>query len=49
MRFQFEITEKVYERAIELIERDEVTISHDRRTELFFEAMDEYPNEDKEM
>ena len=49
MRFHFGITEKAYERAIELIERDEVTISHDRRTELFFEAMKEYPIEDQEM
>lgn len=49
LRLHVGITEGVYKRAIELMEREAGTISHDRRTELFFQALDEFPNEDQEM
>jgi|LFRM01.2.fsa_nt_gb hypothetical protein len=49
MRLHFEITEKAYQRAIELMEKEEGTISHDRRTELFYQAIDEFPDEDQQM
>ena len=48
MRFHFGISDKAYERAIELMDLEEGTISHDRRTELFYQAMKEYPVKDQE-
>jgi hypothetical protein len=49
MRLHFELTEKAYQRAIELMEKEEGTISNDRRTELFYQAIDEFPDEDQQM
>ena len=43
MRMHYEITREAYRRANELISREKSPISHNRRTELFFQAMEEYP------
>lgn len=48
MRFHFGISDKAYERAIELMDLEEGTISHDRRTDLFFQAMKETSKENRE-
>ena len=48
MRLHIEITEEANNRAIELMDQEEGTISHDRRTKLYFQAMKEFPNKDKE-
>lgn len=49
MRLHMEITEEANKRAIELMNQEEGTISHDRRTKLYFQAMKEFPNKDKEI
>jgi hypothetical protein len=49
MRLHVGISERAYQRTIELMDLEEGTISHDRRTDLFFQAMKEFPNEDQEM
>ena len=48
MRLHMKITEEANKRAIELINQEEGTISHDSRTKLYFQAMKEFPNKDKE-
>ncbi len=48
MRLHIEITEEANNRAIELMDQEEGVISHDRRTDLFFQAMKEYPVKDQE-
>ena len=47
MRLHIEITEEANNRAIELMDREEGTISHDRRTKLYFQAMKEFPKKKK--
>lgn len=48
MRLHMEITEEANNRAIELMDREEGTISHDRRTKLYFQAMKETSKENRE-
>ena len=48
MRLHMEITEEANNRAIELMDREEGTISHDRRTKLYFQAMKETSKESRE-
>jgi len=48
MRLHIAITEEANNRAIELMDQEEGVISHDRRTKLYFQAMKEFPNKDKE-
>jgi len=47
LRLHVGISEKANQRGIEMMKREEGTISHDRRTELFFHAKDEFPNKDQ--
>lgn len=48
LRFHVGVSDEAYQRAIELMEQEEGSISHDRRTDLFFQAMKEYPVKDQE-
>ena len=48
MRLHMEITEEANKRAIELMNQEEGTISHDRRTKLYFQAMKETSKESRE-
>ena len=48
MRIHYEMSKEANERAIELMNQEKTgTITHGRRTELFYQAMDEFPVEDK--
>jgi hypothetical protein len=47
LRLHFVITEEANKRAIELIDQEEGTISHDRRTKLYLQAMKNFPNKDQ--
>ena len=48
MRLHMEITEEANKRAIELMNQEEGTISDNRRTKLYFQAMKETSKESRE-
>lgn len=48
MRLHIAITEEANNRAIELMDQEEGTISHNRRTKLYFQAMKETSKENRE-
>lgn len=48
MRLHMEITEEANKRAIELMNQEEGTISDNRRTKLYFQAMKETSKENRE-
>ena len=42
-RIHYEISREAYNRALELMKQEKEPISDDRRTELFYQAMEEFP------
>lgn len=48
LRFHVGVSDEAYQRAIELMDLEEGTISQDRRTDLFFQAMKETSKENRE-
>ena len=45
MRLHWAITREAEERALELLSKEKAPISNDKRTKLYFQAMEEFPNE----
>jgi hypothetical protein len=45
MRLHYSITKEAEERALELLSKEKAPISNDKRTKLYFQAMEEFPNE----
>ena len=45
MRLHYSITKEAEERALELLSKEKAPISNDKRTKLYFQAMEEFSNE----
>lgn len=43
MRLHLEITDDAAKRALELLEKEKAPISHERRTDIYFQAIEELP------
>ena len=43
MRLHYSITKEAEQRALELIDKEKAPISNDRRTDLYYQAMEEFP------